>query len=617
MQISNKISPPATFFFLSTSHVIEKKLTQLASEGLSKKTSDEIAQSFKLAQGHYWSSRRAHVVFSHLTQEAIAEIMENFLATATESEIKNYLDLMIEALPEERLLEIAGLDNFKDASSLYKSHALIKDEILKKSENVLKNLLREFSIEAIYFFHHIMDLLIDATGLKDLGPEESFSFDSGMSRSAVYKLKFYGKLLTYPGTILALVSSYIKFQVVAIGVTTLAITALFAAIVVYQRFFKLVPKEHTGLENLTLKRLNDDKFVFRQLDVLNEINGAFQEGRGVLLVGEPGCGKSTLPMAMVDQMAEGSNFTFLKGAQFFKASAAKFKNISYGSGDFSCIEEKFKAHKNKVVFFFDEFHNFFKESGGLVGNNVGEELKTFCDEFKYILAATTTTEYKDFVEKQTAIIGRRFKVIHMNTLEDKKIKSILLQKLQSSHPEIELGEGVIKYIISKAGEYEPNTSIISGAEELLKNATSKITASNFPAIEKHIAEIETKINSLKLELPSAKGEQCSKLIAKIKGAQKEKKEFEMELESKKEQYSRIKKIENFYLDLKKQSYEMADPHRKLTSDSTEKGKWLQLCSQINLLKNYLVKEKEKLSIPGALDKQLIDAIFEEKEAAAI
>jgi ATP-dependent Clp protease ATP-binding subunit ClpA len=128
-----------------------------------------------------------------------------------------------------------------------------------------------------------------------------------------------------------------------------------------------------------------------------------------------------------------------------------------------------KTLKDQVIFFFDEFHALFKLDG-LQASTKGEDIKMFFEDFKFIIGATTKTEFDEFVKKQPAIADRRFIVIDVADLLDEKIKIILRQYLQKTCPAIIPEKNALDHLIKQASAFNPNTSKIDAAMSFIKKS---------------------------------------------------------------------------------------------------------------------------------------------------
>jgi ATP-dependent Clp protease ATP-binding subunit ClpA len=349
--------------------------------------------------------------------------------------------------------------------------------------------------------------------------------------------------------------------------------------------------------------------IYARQDILGKIERAFKERKGVLLVGEPGAGKSWIARSFVEHLVDGKLCRFIKDPQVFACGASKFK--SDGGASLDEINSKFQRYKDQVVFFFDEFHALFK-SDGIIGNKA-DEVKLFCEDFKYVIGATTTDEYDKYVKDQTAIIDRRFVVVKVGKLEDKKINTVLSNYLKVHHPTIKLDEKVIDYIIKKANEFNSKTSKIDAAQSLLNRAIKEMGTVEFPSLEGNIDQLEDEKSQLEQQLLNCQLGQDQQLVTNLKAKNEKIDQNKQELEKKNAQVKRIKKIENYLLKLRQESFQMADPSLKLTDHPYKERKWLEIHTKMKVIGGFLDKQRKDLSLPIVMDPALIDNIIKERK----
>lgn len=595
-------------------HNLETRIQALASKNLlSIQDKKDVQRAVQLAHGWTWPAGRMRTLLEGSLSKHIQELADELLKGGDEKVISKKLQQYLDLLNTAVLLDLSDLKTSDKAASWFHSRGLIKKSLLKNHfEKEGRAILKEFWFESKYYFHHILDILVSLLGINEiaLSKHSRWSSDDRMSEfEAVSKLEAYGRLIGYPAIVFGFIYSYIEFKAVAFSLTTAVILLSLVTLVAYERYWKPCPKDHYGLKNLTLEMLRSKEHIYVRQEILRKIERAFKEKKGVLLVGEPGAGKSWIPRSMVEQMREGKSCTFMRDPQVFSCGASRFKTRDSTSLD--SIAERFKKYKDQVIFFFDEFHSFFKVDGAN-GMSQADDIKMFCEDFKYVIGATTTKEYDEFVKKQPAIIDRRFIVVKVGKLEDKKIKTILSQFLQIHHPTISLDVKTIDYIIKKAKDFNANTSKIDAAQTLLNLAVKEIETIEFTTLESKIDQLEAEKNLLEQELLQAQIGKDHDLTIKLEKKQKEIDRSKKQLDQKNRQADRMKKVEAYYLKLKQEGFQVADPAVTLSPDSPLERKWVELQAKIKVIGDFLEKERGRLSLPTRLDKALIDKIIKEK-----
>ncbi|MGZ3633093.1 MAG: AAA family ATPase, partial [Parachlamydiaceae bacterium] len=472
-------------------HALETRISAIATKNLTAENKNDLELAFKLAGGWTWPAKNMQFLLSSLPEVTINAFIDDLLKCEDKDEILEQLPRYLKILSTASLLNISQLKTHELASQVFLSQGLTKDFALKselKKEAIA--IFKEFAVEFKYFCHHLLELLTAVTGINEIGPEPHHKYSDVpqmKSWEAQHKIDAYWKLIACPAAIFAFICTFSANQALAFTLTALFIITALIAIVVYQRYLKPCPMQHSGLKNLSFEVLKNKSTIYPRLDIIREIERAFAEGKGALLVGEPGVGKSSIPIAMAELMEENKICTFIKGAPIFSCGASKLRS---GYNDpLDSITDRFYKYRNEVIFFFDEFHALFKENT-LRTQTTAEDIKLFCQDFKYLIGATTTEEYKQLVQDQPAIVGRRFKVIFMKPADDSEIKMALSLFLQTAHPEIVLEENALDCLIENAQKYEPNTSKIDAAHSFLNGVINKMTIFDFKELQDRLAGLE-------------------------------------------------------------------------------------------------------------------------------
>lgn len=531
-------------------------------------------------------------VQNHFINESIpSETYQKIFAELFPENEKNF-EKFLERLDQKALLHLAGL-NDEQASEKMNVQTHMKDVALK---SVLatkgKALWREFAPQAVDFFHHIMDILIHFLQLNDIrpGPVES-NFEASM------KIEAYATILGYPAVIFGAVYAFSGSVALAIPATIVTVIATAAALFIYMRHFRPCPKEFFSLENLTQRVVQtDEPPVFPRRELLNQITTNFQSGKGALLIGEPGCGKSSLAKALAQLVADGE-IDFLKDAQIFQTNVGgqNPERTSY-------IQHVFSKHKKKVVFFLDEIASLFKENSPLQAGQ-SDQLKTFCDFFPYVIIATTQAEYDKYLKEKDPAFLRRFgaKPITVPSFSENEIESILKKQLHFQAPELIWDADVISHIAKQASVYSPNTAQVDAAFSLLKLLIVKATVLSLPNLEKELTQLRSEKDSLQIELLNQYNADAGKKYQEVKQALDAK---ENELAAKKGEFSLIQKIEAQFVKIKQQSYILAD-----SKNESARKKWLQNHIIGQILQRNIESKRSKLGLPPKLDKALVDKVI--------
>lgn len=597
-------------------HNLEARITLIAREKISKLEKSQIedlCQGLRLTHKWTFPAGRMKQLLTSIPKETLQVFMLELMANKSEKEIAYYFDKTLKILSEISLLEMAGFQGANFGNDLFKSRGLTKTTALGNNlEKESLAIIKEFLVELKYFCHQMLEILITLTGINKLTRKKENKFGHYKEKISSYeaesKLKMYWKLLAWPATLFGIIYSYIQFTPAAALLTTVSIGAGLTALVAYNRYWKPCPIDHPALKNLSIDMLRQNNPIYPRRDILRKIEAAFQSKKGVILVGEPGCGKSWIARSFVEQAMAGKICKFIQNPQVFTCNGTSLTYYDL----FSSIEEKFVGHNDKVVFFFDEFHSIFKK-GPLGASPAVEEIKTFCEDFKYVIGATTTKEYNEFIKDETAIVDRRFEVIHVGSMTDLQIKTTLSQYLASINSKIFFDPDVIDYIVSKAEIFNSKTSPIDAARSLLNSAIHKMDSQGDNVLEESIVELEDSIGVISQELISGVSKDMIKELTLSLDMKKNDLVIKQnQLNDKLKEVERMQKMESYRLKLIRQSYQLAEPGKSLVKGSSLERKWVELHAQINLVEEFISKERIRLGLPPCLNKQLIDSILNER-----
>lgn len=620
---------------------LEARISAIALTKIDQFTDNHIAdltQGFKLSSSFSFFAGSMKRILAKLPLETIRSLLFTLMATKSQGEIDAAFQSILNVLDENAQLELSDMKSSKMANLTFKSYGITKIEALKNGyEREGIAIWKEFVVEARYFFHQLLDILINLTGINELTKHRKKSSggrDGGSDSSnfaAQAKLDRYWKLLALPATLFGVIYSSVQLTVPAFALTSMTIVAFLTSLVAYNRYWKPCPIDCPGLKTLSVDLLRSKDPIYPRMDILSRIDAAFRAKKGVILVGKPGAGKTQIAHSLVHQMAAGTICPFIKDFQFFKCNAANLTNIE--SAPLSSIEDRFKYHEHQAVFFFDEIHALFRKKPDdkakegissapeLAFKDVGTELKGFCETFPYVIGATTEKEYEEYVKNQPAISDRRFEVIFVHEMDKTKkkdfkdMKNALSQHLKYTQPNITRGPQVIEYIIENAHRYNPKTCCIDAAMSLLNSAIQTMIFDSDRTLEDKIITLKNKLGILSqnLEDGNLNESDLEKEIEKYEAIESELKIEEQNLEKKRLKTKKMQDMENRRLQLKKQASQMANRHTDLANKPTLAKEWYKLQAHIKTIEDFIAKERKALSFAQALNSDLIEKIILEKE----
>ena len=421
-------------------------------------------------------------------------LVQNYLNLLDEGELREFLDLPKE---DAFLAHFASLKKELKNPLLSDRHKQLLYDIYNEITNLFNRALLIITSLA-----NVTDGVLSSSYDQDpysYGPKKSPELLSRNSArdilaklSTVYLLpkilnKFYSKFVPYS----------------ALTTPLTFISTLFVLLLpgIYQRFLQKCPQTHSSLKNMSAEALQKKKKpIFPRENLQNAILDKLHTEKGVILVGDPGSGKTALVESLIWRLLAQSQNETLRNCQIFSCKANNL-NSSLTHGDlFAQIDSFFGAYSDQLVLFIDEFHQLFAqpESNTLKFENANapQKMLTFANDFPYIIGATTTKEYDEIIApNQTEAFARRFHIIRVPAMEELELKSALIFFIKQSYSDLLFDEGTISYIVEKAKKYNSKTSPIDAAINLLKEAARKVTSVPFKEDEEELRTLElNKIN---------------------------------------------------------------------------------------------------------------------------
>lgn len=184
------------------------------------------------------------------------------------------------------------------------------------------------------------------------------------------------------------------------------------------------------LTNLNKKMLKNPVIVYeREKDLEFVCNTLLRKQKSnVMIVGEPGVGKSALVEYLAYKIAVGDICEDLKNKIIYELDIPSLVAGTKYRGEFEeklkKIVKKIKEEKNAIIFI-DEIHNIVGAGGAEGAIDASNILKPYLarGEFKCI-GATTYDEYVKIIEKEKAI-DRRFQLTKLEEPDEKRCVEIL------------------------------------------------------------------------------------------------------------------------------------------------------------------------------------------------
>jgi len=212
-------------------------------------------------------------------------------------------------------------------------------------------------------------------------------------------------------------------------------------------------------------------------DIVNVLAKRFKSN--VLMVGDPGVGKTAIAEGIAQKIVSGEIPEFLKGYELYSLEVANIVAGSKYRGDF---EEKVKAimealvAKKKAILFIDEAHTM---KGAGSANNSGPD---FANMIKpaitkgnlKVIASTTWEEFYESFEKDRALMRRFYKVSVDEPSAESTVRILngLSQRLNDFH-EVEITEAAIEAAVESSTRYMHDRKNPDKSIDLLDAACAK------------------------------------------------------------------------------------------------------------------------------------------------
>ena len=266
------------------------------------------------------------------------------------------------------------------------------------------------------------------------------------------------------------------------------------------------PQKDSYIINMTemAKQGKYDRFIGRD-DELDKIETMLvrKKKNSVLIVGQPGCGKTAIAEGLAIAISKDKVPDYLKGKQMYSMDVS---SIIAGTKFRGELEERVRdainsVIKRKGILFVDEIHTFVGGGSNNAPYDVSSIFKTFLTdgEFKCI-GTTTDDDYKTTIAKDKAF-ARRFQRIDISEPSFDDTKNILKGILPSyeKHYEVNYDEKCLDTIITLTQKYIVDRHLPDKAIDML----DQVGADNFKNAKKKIirvADVERVISGL-LKLP--------------------------------------------------------------------------------------------------------------------
>ena len=215
------------------------------------------------------------------------------------------------------------------------------------------------------------------------------------------------------------------------------------------------------------------------------------------LIGEPGVGKTAIAEGLAEKIESGDVPEMLKDKRIFSLDISGMVAGAKYRGDFEerikkCLGEVTKA--GDIILFIDEIHTIVGAGSAEGAVDAANILKPMLarGEIK-VVGATTTNEYRKFIEKDAAL-ERRFSPVMVKEPSREDTIKILegLRDKYEAHHNVKIGNDAIEAAVDFSIRYVNDRYLPDKAIDLMDEAASKVKMRNYTKPES-IRKIEEEI----------------------------------------------------------------------------------------------------------------------------
>jgi len=416
----------------------------------------------------------------------------------------------------KRAIQISQALARENANEEFSPAHLLKALLNKESgiRDFLKNLDKD-----IFYIEEWADVRIESYPKSSKIPELIKANDAAvsvLSEADNVRLKLSEEKTSLISVFIALSTPGVGFSYEQLKTLPLTPSEIFASISQKDSLNKTVGKtedsnKSVSIKNTSLLKFTNDKIEFARLGKLEKVIGREKEIRmiaevlnrrtnsNIMLIGDPGVGKTSVINGFCQLVAEGKSSQFLNNLSIFDIS---FGNLVAGASYKGEIEDRLNSIFNEIktfdhaILIIEDLHELLDKYGSAPGsaNIIKQELNK--GEIT-IIATTTIDNYTKIIEKDNSL-KRYFETVKIEEANDSEVFCILkeiIPSYYSKHHALDISEDVIKESIRLTRRYLKERSLPSAAIDLIDRTMAVVkTAKDFtvPTLD----EIESELNKV-------------------------------------------------------------------------------------------------------------------------
>lgn len=316
-----------------------------------------------------------------------------------------------------------------------------------------------------------------------------------------------------------------------------------------------------------------EKEIKRVLEILSR-----RTKNNPLLIGEAGVGKTAIVEELARILTSNNTYGPLSKKRIISVSTASLVAGTKYRGEF---EERINKiiteleEENDIILFIDEIHTLVNAGGAEGAIDASNILKPALARGKIkIIGATTTEEYKEYIEKDKAL-SRRFQTVTIKEPDTKTVLQILtkLRPIYEKYHKVKISDEILQEIVTLSNRYIHDRMMPDKAIDVLDEVCSRTFISN--------CKKTNKLDDIYIELNKIKDLKNDSIIKNDFTNALEFRKKELLLEDKKNKYEMNKQPNNYHNVNIKDVIEVVESRSKIPVLLDDKNMWLKVKNKIN------------------------------------
>lgn len=316
-----------------------------------------------------------------------------------------------------------------------------------------------------------------------------------------------------------------------------------------------------------------EKEIKRILEILSR-----RTKNNPLLIGEAGVGKTAIVEELARILTSNNTYGSLSKKRIVSVSMASLVAGTKYRGEF---EERINKiiteleEENDIILFVDEIHTLVGAGGAEGAIDASNILKPALARGKIkIIGATTTEEYKEYIEKDKAL-SRRFQTVTIKEPDTKTVLQILikLRPIYEKYHKVKISDEILQEIVTLSNRYIHDRMMPDKAIDVLDEVCSRTFITNCKKINK--------LDNIYIELNKIKNLKNDSIIKNDFTNALELRKKELLLEDKKNKYEMNKQPNNYHNVNIKDVIEVVESRSKIPVFLDDKNMWLKVKNKIN------------------------------------